>query len=255
MRTSSGILALVCGVFAWGAAEALSLDGSWSFRFEEGKSLESAPGADFEATDVVPVPACYDMMPKWYMKRGTGLYRRSFSLAKPMKDAVLVVDGMGVRAKFAVDGRDLGLHPYPYARLEIPVGPLAAGDHEVFAAVDNILSWPRVKLARPYYDFYFYGGFYHGVKLVEREPKVFVRTLDYKTGKVEVEVEGAGDATAALAFDGGREADVKLSNGRASVTVPDFRLWSPESPSLHTLKLTTSHEPRTTSHEPRATTH
>ena len=229
-------MAAVCGM----AAESLSLDGSWSFRFEEGKPLEKAAKPDFAATDTIPVPACYDMMPKWYMKRGTGLYRRSFTLAKPMKDAVLVVDGMGVRAKFEMDGKDLGLHPYPYARLEIPVGPIAAGEHTVFAAVDNILAWPRVKLARPYYDFYFYGGFYHGVKLVEREPKVFVRTLDYKTGRIEVEVENGGDSAVTLAFDGGQEVNAKLNNGRVTSTVPGFRLWSPESPALHSVSINIS---------------
>ena len=239
MKMKSHALSLLVGMTALCgmAAESFSLDGSWSFRFEEGKPLEEAAKGDFAATDSIPVPACYDMMPKWYMKRGTGLYRRVFTLAKPMKDAVLVVDGMGVRAKFEMDGKDLGLHPYPYARLEIPVGPLAAGEHTVFAAVDNILAWPRVKLARPYYDFYFYGGFYHGVKLVEREPKVFVRTLDYRTGKVEVEVENGGNSAVTLAFDGGQEVNVKLSNGRVTGTVPGFRLWSPDAPNLHRLSV------------------
>ena len=222
-------------------AAAMSLDGSWDFRFEEGKAIEEAGNVEFAATDVIPVPACYDTMPKWYMKRGTGLYRRTFGLDAPMQDAVLVVDGMGVRAKFAIDGNDLGVHPYPYARLEIPVGRLEAGEHEIFAAIDNILEWPRVKMARPYYDFYLYGGFYHGVRLVERGPKVFVRTLDYKTGKVEIEIENGGDSAATLVFDGGQEVDVKLNNGRVAVTVPDFRPWSPESPALHkvSIKLST----------------
>ena len=197
-------------------ASAVSLNGSWEFRFEEDKPLEAVASAGFAATDAMTVPGCYDTMPKWYLKHGTGLYRRSFSLAQPMKDAVLVVDGMGVRAKFAVDGHDLGLSDWPYARLEIPVGPLAAGEHTVFAAVDNILSWPRVTLARPYYDFYFYGGFYHGVRLVEREPKVFVRTLDYRTGEVEVEVEGGGKSVR---------------------KIPDFKLWSPEEPNLTTIEV------------------
>lgn len=217
----------------------LSLDGSWEFRFEEGKCLEEiVVGSESRLyKDTIPVPACYDMMPKWYMKRGTGLYRRTFDLAAPMKDAVLVVDGMGVRAKFKIDGKDLGLHPYPYARLEIPVGPLATGEHTVFAAVDNILAWPRVKLARPYYDFYLYGGFYHGVKLVEREPMVFVRTLDYKTGKVEVEVENVGDVQATLSFDGGDPTTVDFRSSRAAVSVPNFRLWSPDAPNLHGLSV------------------
>ena len=193
------------------------LNGCWDFKFEENRPLEEVGGATtFEATDVMPVPGCYDMMPRWYLKHGTGLYRRTFTLDAPMKDAVLVVDGMGVRAKFAIDGKDLGTHPYPYAKLEIPVGALAAGDHTVFAAVDNIMEWPRVKLARPYYDFYFYGGFYHGVKIVEKKPKVFVRTLDYRTGTVEVEVEGG-------------EKNV--------MKIPDFKLWSPESPNLTTIEV------------------
>ena len=210
---------IFCASFAAVALAAfadVSLDGSWSFRFEEGKMLESASVADFPAADTIPVPACYDMMPKWYMKRGTGLYRRTFTLAAPMKDAVLVVDGMGVRAKFEIDGKSLGVHPYPYARLEVPVGHLSAGEHTIFAAVDNTLAWPQVKMARPYYDFYLYGGFYHGVKLVERKPKVFVRTLDYRTGKIEVQVEGGEKKT---------------------MTVPDFKCWSPEEPNLTTIEV------------------
>lgn len=195
---------------------AVSLNGSWDFRFEEDKPLEAVQSADFVATDTMTVPGCYDVMPKWYLKHGTGLYRRTFTLAEPMKDAVLVVDGMGIRSKYAIDGRDLGVRVTPYARLEIPVGALAAGEHTVFAAVDNIMEWPRVKLARPYYDFYFYGGFYHGVRLVEKEPKVFVRTLDYKTGEVEVEVEG-------------RQKEKRR--------IPDFKLWSPEAPNLTTIEV------------------
>ena len=194
----------------------VSLDGTWDFRFEEDKILETAGDAGFSATDRMTVPGCWDTMPRWYMKHGTGLYRRTFILEKPLKDAVLVVDGMGIRARFEVDGRDLGTHPYPYARLELPVGPLAAGEHTVFAAVDNVMEWPRVKLARPYYDFYFYGGFYHGVKIAERQPKVFVRTLDYRTGEIEIEVEGRGTERR---------------------FVPNFKLWSPEEPNLTTIEV------------------
>ena len=222
-------------------AAALSLNGSWEFRFEEDKPLERAGSAAFAATDAMVVPGCWDVMPKWYLKHGTGLYRRTFTLETAMKDAVLVVDGMGIRARFEIDGRDLGLRVTPYARLEIPVGALAAGDHTVFAAVDNVMEWPRVKLARPYYDFYFYGGFYHGVKLVEKEPKVFVRTLDYKTGEVEVEIKGGGgDFDGTLVFDGGNAVKAAFKNGCATVHVPDFKPWSPAHPNLHTVAISTS---------------
>ena len=153
------VVSALAALVSFGMFADVRLDGSWAFRFEENRRLEDAADASFAETDSMVVPGCYDMMPKWYMKRGTGLYRRTFTLAAPMKDAVLVVDGMGVRAKFELDGKDLGVHPFPYARLEITVGALAAGEHTLFAAVDNILSWPCVKMARPYYDFYFYGGF------------------------------------------------------------------------------------------------
>ena len=215
------------------AALAVCLNGPWQFRFEEGKALEETPRAAFEANDVMAVPGCWDVLPRYHLKRGTGLYRRTFTLDGPMRDAVLVVDGMGVRASFSLDGRDLGVHAYPYARLEIPVGPLAAGEHTVSAAVDNVLEWPRVRLARPYYDFYFYGGFYHGVRLVERAPKVFVRTRDYRTGTVEVEVSG-GRPEGDVLVDG-KPVAVDWEDGRATVRVPGFRLWSPETPALHAL--------------------
>ena len=216
------------------AALAVCLNGSWQFKFEENKPLEETSLKTFTANDVMTVPGCWDVLPRYYLKRGTGLYRRAFTLTEPMKDAVLVVDGMGVRAAFALDGVDKGRYDYPYARLEIPVGPLAAGTHEIAAAVDNILEWPRVKLARPYYDFYFYGGFYHGVKLVERAPKVFVRTRDYQTGTIEVAVEGAVVEGAAVRVDG-QPVETAWKGGRATLRVPSFRLWTPDAPNLHTL--------------------
>ena len=217
------------------AAISVDLNGSWQFRFEEDKPLEETAIGSFAPDGVMTVPGCWDVLPRYYLKRGTGLYRRTFTIDAPINDAVLVVDGMGVRAAFALDGADLGVYAYPYARLEIPVGPLAAGVHEIVAAVDNILEWPRVKLARPYYDFYFYGGFYHGVRLVERTPKVFVRTRDYRSGTIEVEVSG-GEPTGDLVVDG-KAVVAEWKDGRATARVAGFRLWSPDAPNMHTLSV------------------
>lgn len=192
------------------------LNGSWEFRFEEGKSIAQVAKPDFEATEKMSVPACFDTMPNYLRKRGTALYRRSFTLKSPVSDAKLVIDGMGLTGRFAIDGRDLGTHPYPYARLELKTGPLSAGEHTVFAALDNRFDWETQKLARPYYDFYCFGGFYHGVRLETAEPRIFVRTRDYRTGLVEVEIEGGE---------------------RNLVKIPDFKLWSPEEPNITTLEI------------------
>ena len=114
---------------------------------------------------------------------------------------------MGLTGKFAIDGRDLGTHPYPYAKLEIPTGPLAAGEHTLVAVIDNRFDWDYQKLARPYYDFYCFGGFYHGVSLAFDNRKLFVRTRDYKTGTVEIEAVNfrERDFSGTLVFDGKNE--------------------------------------------------
>ena len=219
-------------------AVALSLNGSWDFRFEEGKTYREA-SPTFAATDVMSVPGCYDMMPKWLCRRGTGSYRRTFTLPEAVDNAWLVIDGMGLTGRFAIDGRDLGVHPYPYAKLEIPTGPLAAGEHVVFAALDNRFDWEYLKLARPYYDFYCFGGFYHGVSLETDNRKLFVRTRDYTTGTVEIEAVNfkESDFDATLVFDGKNAVPVSFKSARTTVKVPDFRLWSPDAPNLHTVSL------------------
>lgn len=233
-------VAALAGVLA--GADVLDLNGSWDFRFEEGKSIEESSGVAFAATDVMPVPGCYDTMPKWFLRRGTGLYRRTFTLDRAVENAWLVVDGMGLRGQFRVDGRDLGTHPYPYARLELETGPLAAGVHTLYAALDNRFDWSTMKLALPYYDFYFYGGFYHGVKLAFDNRKLFVRTRDYKTGTVEVEAVNfkSGDFEATLVFDEKQNVPVTFTSGRATVRVPGFKLWSPAAPNLHTVSVKTA---------------
>ena len=223
---------------AWASA-ALDLNGSWAFRFENDKSIEEVADPAFAATDTMVVPGCWDTMPQWFLKRGTGLYRRTFSLTEPVANAWLVVDGMGLRGDFRIDGKPLGVHPYPYARLEIETGPLAAGEHTIFAALDNRFDWQTMRLARPYYDFYFFGGFYHGVSLAFDNRKLFVRTRDYKTGKVEIEAVNfkARDFDATLVFDGRNEVRASFVGGRATVNVPNFKLWSPETPNLHTVEI------------------
>lgn len=214
-----------------------NLNGSWAFRFEEGKSIEEVADPRFTATDSMVVPGCWDVLPQWLLKRGTALYRRSFTLPAPVENAWLVVEGMGLRGDFRIDGRPLGVHPFPYARLELETGPLAAGEHTLFAALDNRFDWATMKLARPFYDFYLHGGFYHGVSLVFDNRRLFVRTRDFRTGTIEVEAVNfaARDFDATLLFDGRTKVAASFRDGRATVRVPDFRTWSPAAPNLHRL--------------------
>ena len=226
----------VCVVACFGD---FPLDGIWQFRFDEGKSISEVADPAFKATDRMSVPGCYDMMPKWLCRRGTGQYRRKFTLGEAVSNAWLVVDGMGLTGRFAIDGRDIGTYPYPYALLEMETGPLAAGEHEVFAALDNRFDWETQKLARPYYDFYCFGGFYHGVTLSFDNRKLRVRTRDIAVGMVEIEAVNFGDRDfdAMLIFDGKSAVKATFREGKATVAVPDFKLWSPDAPNLHTVTL------------------
>ena len=238
MKKKVFLAALVAAVGVVAAPQPLDLNGSWEFRFEEGKSWKEADPA-FAATDRIVVPGCFDALPKWFMKRGTGHYRRTFTLDAPVENAWLVVDGLGLYGTFRIDGRDIGTDALPWSRVEIPTGPLAAGEHTLFAAVDNRFDWSYQKLVRTYYDFHCWGGFFHGVSLAFDNRKLFVRTRDYRTGTVEIEAVNfkAADFDATLVFDGTNTLAAAFRGGRATVAVPGFRLWSPDSPNLHTVAL------------------
>lgn len=245
------ILALalqLCGLVVL-AGEQIDLNGLWDFRFYEGKSLESVNFGAVVTDAKLTVPGCWNAMSKWFDKRGTGFYRRSFTLAHDVLNAMLIVDGCGLRSRFWVDGREIGTSESPWIRFEFKTGALKAGRHVLEAAVDSTVDNARIKLFWDFYDFYPYGGFYHGVSLeTQTEPveirKVIVRTRDYRNGLVELEAvyasEGPADFSAEVAFDSGKPIAVAFCNRRAKVKVPNFRLWTPDNPNLHTLSLSSA---------------
>ena len=227
-------------------AATVVLNGLWDFRLAEQAPMEEVRLPDFAADDKMIVPGCWDAMNDYFDKRGTGCYRRTFTLEKDVVNAFLVVDGCCLRSKYWIDGREIGFSKLPWSRIEFATGPLAAGEHVIVAAVDSLTDEAKVKLFHDFYDFYAPGGFHHGVWLeLQTTPveirRLVVRTRDYRTGLVEIEAlyaqEGASDFTASVSFDGKPAKDIAFRNRRATVTVPDFRLWSPEHPNLHTVTI------------------
>lgn len=223
-------------------AVVVCLDGLWDFRFARDRTLEGCDPSAFVATDKMIVPGCWDVQTRYFNQRGTGLYRRRFTLAEACAEAFLVVDGVGIRSRYWLDGREIGSSVSPWARLEFRTGPLAAGEHELVAAVDSVVDNAKVKLFWDFYDFAAFGGFYHGVRLeTAKAPdeirRVVVRTRDWRTGLVELEAfhvsDGPSDFTARVSFDGAPGADVAFTNRRARLHVPNPTPWSPEAPNLH----------------------
>ena len=234
------------GVHVESWAAIVPLDGLWDFRLFESASLEEIPLPAFAPNDKMIVPGSWDALTHYYNKRGTGCYRRTFRLEKDVCNGFLTVDGCCLRSKYWIDGREVGFSKLPWSKLEFATGPLKAGEHEIVAVVDSLVDNDKVRLFWDFYDFYAPGGFHHGIWLETQESpvalrKVVVRTRDYKTGLVELEAqyagEGPADFMADVAFDGERFRSVSFSNRRTKLVVPNFRLWSVESPNLHTVEV------------------
>ena len=233
------------------AIETLPLDGLWDFAFEEDRRIDEST-CTFEAKDKMPVPCCFDLTSAYYMKRGTAQYRRTFSLERDFAGGGLVVKGMGLRSRFWMDGREVGSSKLAFSEFEIPLGPLAAGEHTLVAAVDNRLFKDDTEMFQPHYDFLASGGFYHGIdlklqSLLVEIDHLLVRNRDCRVGKVEIELcqrnaaDGKdvvdGELEADVSFDGRPPEKVRFANGRATLCVPDFKLWSPSSPHLHRVRV------------------
>lgn len=241
------IVAALMNVVALQAMETRSLDGLWEFRFERDKMMEDVKLPVFKADDHMVVPGAWNATSRYYNQHGTGCYRTTFDLAKDVVNAILVVEGFGLRARFWVDGREIGMSSQPWSTVEFPAGALKAGKHELVAAIDSTVDEKKVKMFRDFYDFYPFGGFHHGVQLVLQHEKVelrsvAVRTRDYKTGLVELEARFEGenppsDFTAEVSFDGKQAVKVSFRNRRAEIKVPEFRLWSHNHPNLHTVEV------------------
>ena len=74
------------------------------FRLEAGRHIEQVAGLPaFEANDKMIVPGAWDAMSHYYNQRGTGCYRRRFTLAQAALGGFLVVDGASVRSKYWLD--------------------------------------------------------------------------------------------------------------------------------------------------------
>ncbi len=80
---TAGVIALL--PLLAGAMERVSLDGLWDFSFAEGATIPDAKSA-FTASDKMPVPCCFDLTPRYYMKRGTAHYRREKLAARKVRE-------------------------------------------------------------------------------------------------------------------------------------------------------------------------
>jgi beta-glucuronidase len=226
------------------------LDAIWDCAFlGTDANPESVSLNDIVWTEKMSVPGVFDSCPPFLKKRGLFALRHSVKTHTANTRGRLRVEGMGLWGRVFVDGKALGTCQTPYApwSVEIP----AAGDirREIIFLIDNRFDPERVPLFDPFFDFFGYGGLYRAVTWHELPTlaidRVAVTPLDLD-GRVRVDLRLDGKCPetidAVLSFDDGERVSftgLEVKDHRASLetSVPNTRLWSPDSPALHTLRV------------------
>ncbi len=218
----------------------LSLDGSWNFTWLGSSSFDQIDPAGLSYETVTAVPGVFDTCAAYYGRRGIGVYRKTFEWGGGIKTR-LNIGALGLAARIWWDGKLLGDWKIPYSPAAYDFDSGKGDYHELVIAVDNRIGC--TPLFSPNFDFYAYGGIYRSVSLQElpetRIERVRVKTLDLKQGLVQLRVFGSAsipdDAEFSVRFDRGEI--LKCKGKTLKLKVPSAKIWSPESPSLHTVML------------------
>ncbi|MBR4664609.1 MAG: hypothetical protein IKO93_12115, partial [Lentisphaeria bacterium] len=227
-----------------------NLSGLWDFAFlPEGTSLaDSLAGLRFET--LAAVPGCFDLMPEYYLRRGTGVYRRQVEAGGEME---LISDGLGLRGEIYWDRQRIAVIDAPFSRRSIRFDAGKSGRHELIIAVNNEFDDTPSSLFRRNYDFYAHGGLFRPVTLAPasaiRAEELKIIPLGPEKGTVRIAVrfsgKTAGLTQAEVRFDRQEKSLVlPLENGSGEqfFQVPSPHLWSPDDPFLHQAEISVGGE-------------
>ena len=230
----------------------LCLDGAWEFAWLGDRvDVNTVVPSTGVYQETAAVPGCFDTAGERIGRRGVGLYRREFHF--PAGQCRLTFGGLGLYARFWFDGREIGRGKLPYSTVEFDLA-VEDGVHEIVVAVDNRFDPRNVPLFKPGTDFYGFGGIYRSV-VIQQLPKlsidrIRILTKDIEIGLIRVELTLLGMAPKMLkfqyGFDGSEmtpvEARVVDNQIAFEVEVPEFRLWSPGRPELHSVSIRTRND-------------
>ncbi len=221
------------------------LSGLWNFTFlPEGKFSELKTD-QLQFDSLAAVPGCFDLMPEYFLKRGTGIYQREVYGGGNME---LSSEGLGLRGKIFWDNQQIADIDAPFSKRTIRFEAGENGSHSLMIAVNNEFDDSPSSMFRRNYDFYAHGGIYRKMTLASADgvnvDELKILPLEPEKGKVQISVKFIGIAKnadyAEIRFDGGDEAQkLSLQNGAGTgvFTVPNPRLWSPEKPNLHNAEI------------------
>ena len=209
-----------------------NLNGIWEFAYFG----DNAPQAPFVTDEFMPVPSCFDLMEPHCGKRGYALYRREVVTGGLVE---LFIDGLGISAEIFFDGKSIRKLPYTYMPEKIVFDAGNEGKHELAILLCNKYD----AQFQPNFDFFGYGGIYGDVTLTRLNPtylsRILISTEDYTCGKIRLQLSASQNYTGKglLTFDTGYKCEVGFAAGKADLTLnlPDYKLWSVDTPNLHTV--------------------
>ncbi len=223
---------------------AVTLPAFWDFAWCGTVPLEDFKPCEADYLQKLPVPGCFDVHPAFAGAAGTGCYRTQFEAPEGDECLRLTIEALGLRGRVFLDGAEIGGTVIPFTPLRIDF-PAEKGLHTLEIAVNNVYDFDRTRTFLPHMDFFRHGGIYRDVSLSvlprKRIERIEVRTLDHFSRRFELHFrfggEIAGKVRVRLGFDGEKEIGHELdaSSPRLVFERPDFGLWSPEHPELHTL--------------------
>jgi len=227
----------------------LSLDGAWDFKWLGDKTpLEKLDPSKLSYDSFMAVPGAFDGPPELAGRRGVGVYRTQVRVSSG-KELRLKIGGMGLRGRVFWDGREIGSTDLAYSGVSFDFKAGQGDRHELAIAADNGIPEDKAILFKGLYDFYGYGGLYRGVELQElpslRIERVQVSTASLAKRSVNLKLLVAGRLSGELrfevSFDGAKPKAFsrKIKDGAVALElpVPGGKLWSPESPNLHTVEV------------------
>ena len=227
-----------------------TLEGIWDFSFLGDVEPDEPDVSAIAFDEIMPGPGCFDATPAHAGRRGLVAYRRTIDLTDKSPHR-LVIDGLHHWGRAFVDGESIGEHAGGYTRFGLDFTPTRTGEAELVILVDNRFS-PKSPLHLDWYDWYHYGGISRGIEL-HRLGETWIDairfvTVDFRSGKLAVEVDWASRATAeqvplTVRLGGKQVKRVKVKlhadhgTRRVNFTAGSAALWSPDEPNLHLLEV------------------
>lgn len=234
--------------------ECCNLDGVWDFFFIEGdKNPDKLKPESIKYDEIMPVPGVFDATPKYAGKRGTGIYR-TFIETDSLTNSVLKIEGLGLWAKIYVENEGISTIRIPYSGVTVDIPKSKKTKRELVIVINNMYDNELTPMFHQYYDFYGYGGIYRTIELQQLPEcnieRVVVQTIDIEKGIVRLGITLAGETPEKqkfnIAFDDAdaQEFSLNINDNEASIElpVPNFELWSPKNPNLHTVTVTTDND-------------